>query len=320
MKIKALSLFSGGLDSTLATKIILDLGIELKAVYFYTVFCPHSRDKEGCERVIRNIAEELDVTLEIKDVSEEFLEVVKSPKYGYGNNLNPCIDCRIFMLKKTKECMLENDAKFVVTGEVLGERPMSQNLRSLELIDREAALEGFVLRPLSAKLLEPTIPEKEGWVEREKLFSIQGRSRKKQFELLKKLNIKNYLEPAGGCLLTDPIFSQRVEELLEYNELDLDNINLLKLGRYFRISSGLKLVVGRNEEDNRKLINFAKPKDLLLQVIETPGPVALAKGEDTDKFINEISKKVASYADKVKGAVKIVLKRKEPFLEEVLTV
>ncbi|MGE4357323.1 MAG: hypothetical protein AB7E08_02060 [Candidatus Omnitrophota bacterium] len=323
MRIKALSLFSGGLDSVLATKIIHNSGIELEALYFYTVFCSYSRDREGCEKIVGGIAEAIKIPLKIMDVSQDFLEVVKSPKYGYGSNLNPCIDCRIFMLKKAKEYMKDEGINFIVTGEVLGERPMSQNLDSLKLIDKAADLEGFVLRPLSAKLLPPTVAEKEGWVSRDKLFSIQGRSRKKQFELAKELNIKNYLNPAGGCLLTDPIFSQRIKDLLGHNELDLDNVNLLKWGRYFRISSGLKLIIGRNEEDNRRLAYFARPDDLLLQVIETPGPVALVKGKDkveVDRFLGEISQKVASYADRNNGSIKILLRRKEPYLEKILTV
>ncbi|MFN7170178.1 MAG: hypothetical protein ACK4NT_02910, partial [Candidatus Omnitrophota bacterium] len=224
MKIKALSLLSGGLDSTLATKLVYDLGIELEAIYFYTIFCTCNRGGNGCGFYARNITRQLNIPLKMVNTTEEYLKIVRSPKFGYGSNLNPCIDCRIFIFKKAKEYMREREAKFIVTGEVLGERPMSQNLRSLKLIEKEAGLEGLVLRPLSARLLEPTIPEKEGWVEREKLLNLQGRSRKPQMRLAKEWGINDYPCPAGGCLLTDPIFSQRVKDLLEHDELDLENV------------------------------------------------------------------------------------------------
>ncbi|MCM8766054.1 MAG: hypothetical protein NC920_04335 [Candidatus Omnitrophica bacterium] len=317
MKIKALSLLSGGLDSTLATKLVYDLGIDLEAIYFYTIFCTCNRGGNGCGFHARKITQELNIPLKIVNTSEEYLTIVESPRYGYGSNLNPCIDCRIFIFKKAKEYMKECGARFIITGEVLGERPMSQNLRSLRLIEKEAGLEGLVLRPLSAKLLEPTIPEREGWVDRERLLAIQGRSRKPQIELAQEWGINDYPCPSGGCLLTDPIFSQRVKDLLVHKELDLENVKLLRFGRYFRLSPKLKLVIGRNGEDNQKLLNSALSTDLILQVIETPGPVALARGEETDNFIEEICHKVVNYADKVEGGVKVLLKRKEPYREEI---
>lgn len=311
-------MLSGGLDSTLATKLMLNLGIDLEAIYFYTVFCTCNRGNNGCGFHAQRIAREFAITLKVMDVSQEYLGVVKRPKYGYGSNLNPCIDCRIFTFKKAKEYMQEIGARFLVTGEVSGERPMSQTLRSMKIIEKESGLTGLILRPLSANLLEPSIPEREGWVERGRLLSIQGRSRKPQIKLAQELGIRDYPCPAGGCLLTDPIFSKKVKDLIEHNELDLDNINLLKTGRYLRLSPEIKLVIGRNEEENKRLVNFARPEDWIFQVIESPGPTALACGKSIENYISEICQQIAFYADKVEyGKTKIILKRKSPPFEEI---
>jgi tRNA U34 2-thiouridine synthase MnmA/TrmU len=206
---KAIALLSGGLDSTLAAKIVLDLGIELEALNFLTVFCTCTNKGETCLASQKAVSA-LGIPLKVLNVSEAYLPVVKNPKHGYGSNMNPCIDCRIFMLKKAKAYMEEIGASFIVTGEVLGERPMSQRRDSMRLIEKEAGLDGLILRPLSAKLLPASIPEKEDWVDREKLLKIQGRSRKPQIHLADHYGIRDYPCPAGGCLLTDPVFPLRL--------------------------------------------------------------------------------------------------------------
>jgi tRNA U34 2-thiouridine synthase MnmA/TrmU len=224
--------------------------------------------------------ETLGIPLKVFNVSEEYLGVVKHPQHGYGRNMNPCIDCRIFMLKKAKAYMEESGAVFIVTGEVLGQRPMSQRKDAMHLIEKEAGLEGLILRPLSAKVLPTTIPEKEGWVDRERLLNISGRSRKPQIELADHYGIHDYPCPAGGCLLTDPGFAKRMKDLMVYNpQFSLNDVHLLKMGRHFRFSNGVKLVVGRNEEENQKIQTFAQGEDILLKVSGFPGPLSLLRGK-----------------------------------------
>lgn len=276
---KAIALLSGGLDSTLAAKIMMEQGIELEALNFLTVFCTCTNRGETClasQKAVKN----LDIPLKVFNISEEYLSVVKHPKHGYGSNLNPCIDCRIFMLKKSKAYMEKIGASFIVTGEVLGQRPMSQRRDAMRLIEREAGLEGLILRPLSAKVLPMTIPEKEGWVDREKLLKIQGRSRKPQIELAEHYGIYDFPCPAGGCLLTDPGFGRRMKDLMDHQpDFSLNDAHLLKFGRHFRLSPEVKLVVGRNEEENQKIETFSREGDMLLKTARYPGPLSLLRGK-----------------------------------------
>ncbi len=275
---KAIALLSGGLDSTLAARLILDQGIDLEAINFITLFCTCTSKESSC-LASQKAVESLRIPLKIFNVSQEFLEVVRHPKHGYGSNLNPCIDCRIFMLRKAKAYMEASGASFIVTGEVLGQRPMSQRRETMRLIEKEAGLEGFILRPLSAKFLPITIPEKEGWVDREKLLNIQGRSRKTQIQLAEQLGIRDYPCPAGGCLLTDPGFSKRLKDLMTHHpEFTLHDVHLLKFGRHFRLSPEVKLIVGRNEEENQKIRTFAQKGDVLLKLSSLPGPLSLLRG------------------------------------------
>jgi len=276
---KAIALLSGGLDSTLSAKIVMEQGIELEALNFLTVFCTCTNRGETC-LASQKAVNALGIPLKVFNVSEEYLNVVKHPKHGYGSNMNPCIDCRIFMLKKAKAYMGDAGASFIVTGEVLGQRPMSQRRDAMRLIEKEAGLEGYIVRPLSAKFLPATIPEKEGWINRENLLGIQGRSRKPQMKLADHYGIHDYPCPAGGCLLTDPQFAKRMKDLIFHNpNFFLNDIHLLKIGRHFRLSPHLKLVVGRNEEDNRKIQTFAQEEDILLKTLHHPGPLSLLRGE-----------------------------------------
>jgi tRNA-specific 2-thiouridylase len=301
---KAIALLSGGLDSTLAAKVVLEQGIELEALNFLTVFCTCTNHGETC-LASQKAVNALGIPLKVFNVSEAYLNVVKHPKHGYGRNMNPCIDCRIFMMKKAKAYMEETVASFIVTGEVLGERPMSQRRDAMRLIEKEADLDGLILRPLSAKLLPPSIPEKEGWVDREKLLKIQGRSRKPQIQLAEHFGIRDYPCPAGGCLLTDPGFAKRMKDLILYHpDLLLNDVHLLKLGRHFRLSPKLKLVVGRNEEENQKIQTFSREGDILLRLARYPGPLSLLRGEAGEEQIERAAAITVRYS-KVKDMKKV---------------
>jgi tRNA-specific 2-thiouridylase len=276
---KAVALLSGGLDSTLAAKVVLEQGIELEALNFLTVFCNCTHRGETC-LASKKAVERLGIPLKVLNVSEEYLEVVKHPRHGYGRNMNPCIDCRIFMLKKAREYMASTGASFIVTGEVLGQRPMSQRREAMRLIEKEADLGGLILRPLSAKFLPASLPEETGWVDRQKLLDISGRSRKPQIRLAEQYGIRDYPCPAGGCLLTDPGFARRLKDLMMGDpHFTLNDVHLLKIGRHFRLSSDLKLVVGRSEDDNQKLQAFAQGQDVLLKAHRYPGPLSLLRGK-----------------------------------------
>lgn len=293
---KAIALLSGGLDSTLALKVILDQGIKLIAVNFATPFCQCNR-KNGCKSEAKKVVDKFGIELKVFYITDEYFEVIKSPKYGYGSNLNPCIDCRILMYKKAANYMKEINASFVVTGEVLGQRPMSQHKKAMDIIEEQSGLKGLIVRPLSAKLLPLTIPEKKGWIDRNKLLDINGRSRKQQISLASKYEISDYPCPAGGCLLTDAGFSRRMRDLMDYKELSVKEINLLKVGRHFRISSKAKLVVGRDEGENNRLSGMVEKGDLLLNPVDTTGPLAVGRGEFSDEDILCASSIVARYSD-----------------------
>jgi tRNA U34 2-thiouridine synthase MnmA/TrmU len=301
MRKKAVILLSGGLDSTLAAKMMLDEGIELEAINFVTSFCTCT--KKGCRHQASKVADELGIKITVKNITEEYLEVVKNPRFGYGSGVNPCIDCRIFTFKKAKEFMGQIGASFVVTGEVLGERPMSQRRDAIMIIERESGLKGLIVRPLSAGLFDPTIPEEQGIIDREKMLSISGRSRKPQIELAEKLNITEYPCPAGGCLLTDPQFSKRAKDLLGHYEFTLDNVKLLKLGRHFRLSVASRLVVGRNEQENNLIMGLAKEGDILMNAGNVPAPVGLLKGEVKNEVLESGLRIIARYTDAKKGTV-----------------
>ena len=275
---RAIALLSGGLDSTLATRIVLEQGVELEALNFLTLFCNCTHRGETC-LASKKAVEGLGIPLTVFNVSEEYLEVVKHPKHGYGRNMNPCIDCRIFMLKKSKAYMETSGASFIITGEVLGQRPMSQRRDAMRLIEKEAGLEGFIVRPLSAKFLPATIPEERGWVDRERFLNISGRSRKPQIKMAKQFGIHDYPCPAGGCLLTDPGFARRMRDLMAHHpDFALNDVHLLKIGRHFRLSPSIKLVVGRHEDDNQKIQAFSQDGDLLMKALGTPGPLSLLRG------------------------------------------
>jgi tRNA U34 2-thiouridine synthase MnmA/TrmU len=294
--VKAIAMLSGGLDSTLAVRVVLDQGIEVEALNFMTVFCRCTAKDSTC-LASQTAARTLGIKLQVRNMNDEFLEVVRHPQYGYGKNLNPCLDCRILMFKKGREYMSQNGASFIVTGEVLGERPMSQRREAMQIIERESGLQGLILRPLSAKLLPVTTPEKMGWVSREALLAITGRSRKPQIKLASDYGINDYPCPAGGCLLTDPGFALRMKDLMKNNpDFSLNDVHLLKLGRHFRLTPLAKVVVGRNEGENDKILSLAEEGDTILRVKNFPGPLALARGEVDHQAILQSAIITAKYS------------------------
>ncbi len=303
MKVKALALFSGGLDSVLSAKLVMELGIETEAVYFVNAFLPTPR-KAGqaglpglsdCPHQIRAAAQ-LGLKLHILDISQTHLELVQKPRYGYGGNMNPCIDCRILMLKEAKAYMRSHNFSFLISGEVLGQRPMSQRKDSLNIVDRDAHVKGLVLRPLSAKKLAPTLAEEKGWVDRDKLFDFSGRSRKPQLALAKKLGVREYLTPAGGCLLTEAGFAGRFRDLLACGKFGLGDVQLLKVGRHFRYRSNARIIVGRDQQENGRLMDSACDKDILFKLRDFSGPLTLARGEKTAGLIETAAKLTARYS------------------------
>lgn len=314
---KAICLFSGGLDSILAAKLIRGLGIELIALNAVSPFCLCSRPSvSGCVYGANKAAKDLGLKLIRVNVSSELLEILKKPKHGYGSNMNPCIDCRILLFKKAKEFMQQEGAQFIITGEVLGQRPMSQKLNTMRLIEKEAGLTGLVLRPLSAKVLEATLPEKEGWISRDKLLAITGRGRREQMDLAKELGINDYPCPSGGCLLTDPGFSLRLKDLLNKGRFDLNNIELIKIGRHFRLNDTLKLVVGRNEKENARLFDLASENDYLFMPHEIIGPAALGRGNFDNELIRLSGSIISRYCDR-NGAIEVgIIYRQFPGQEE----
>jgi tRNA U34 2-thiouridine synthase MnmA/TrmU len=312
---KALALLSGGLDSILAVKLIADQGIEVVAVKFILPFVSEKKDYAD------EVARKFGIPLKKIDVGDEYLEVVRNPRYGYGSGMNPCIDCRIYMLREAKRIAKEVSASFIVTGDVLGERPMSQHQRALELEEREAGLENLIVRPLSAKLLPETIPEREGWIDRNELLDIKGRSRKRQIALAEKFGLhKDYPSPSGGCLLTSKEFASRIRDLFEHNaKVTTRDLSLLKLGRHFRLGDS-KIIVGRNEEENKLLVALKSPDDYLFEVPGSGSPVTILEGPKRREAIELAAKLTARYSDANAGANEIVVEYKTGQGKEIILV
>lgn len=314
---KAIALLSGGLDSILAIRVAMDQDIEVEAMNYSSPFCTCTSRTSGCSAAA-TAAQQLGVPLKVINVSREFFEIVKNPPHGYGRNMNPCIDCRILIFRKAGEYMKESGASFIITGEVLGERPMSQRLEAMKLIETQSGLEGMIVRPLSAALLEPSIPEKEGWIDRSKLLAIRGRSRKPQIELAASYNIKNYPCPAGGCLLTDRIFASRMRDLVEHvPDFTINDVNLLKVGRHFRLSPGVKAVVGRDEAECIRIEALNREKDILLEDADRPGPLTLIRGEADQKEIELAAAIAARYCKPGAESIRVAIRGRS---QETLTI
>lgn len=282
---KAILLFSGGLDSTLALALLQRLGVEVVPLHFILPFWQEGK------------AVSLPPGLLQVQLGEEFWELVKHPKFGHGKNLNPCVDCHLNMIRRAKDLLPELSADFIATGEVLGQRPMSQHKPTLLRIEREAGAEGLVLRPLSAQLLDPTLPEIKGWVRREQLLGISGRSRKPQMELAAAWGITAYPSPGGGCLLTDPGYSRKLRDLMAADLLDAASSQWIRWGRYFSLTSGCKLMVARNESECGLLEAGLRAGDLRFTPLEVPGPTAVLRGACGESERTRAAAIVARYSD-----------------------
>ncbi len=287
---KAVALISGGLDSMLAVKVIQEQGIHVEGINFFTGFCveghTHAVRKKHQDKQKRNnalwVAEQLGIKLHIVDVVEEYKDILLNPAHGYGKNVNPCLDCKTFMVKKAVQWIKEHDFDFIVTGEVVGQRPMSQRRETMPVVARESGGNDLLVRPLSAKQLPETLPEREGWLDREKLYDFNGRTRKPQMALAAKFGFKDYAQPAGGCcMLTDENYAVKLQDMWHHRpsrDYELDDIIMLKMGRHFRLAPHLKLIIGREEGENRFMQGY---KNQFMSIYPTshPGALCLVDGE-----------------------------------------
>jgi len=312
--IKALSLFSGGLDSILATRLVMSQGVEVLAIQFITPFFNYQilDDTDGHREKVRS---KYGINVKVVDISTDYLELLRNPAHGFGKNFNPCIDCKIYMLSRAKEMMAELGAKFLITGEVLGQRPMSQRRDTLNVIERDSGSRSILLRPLSAKLMAETEAEREGWVNRDLLLNFSGRGRSNQIGLAKKYGITDFPAPAGGCILADPILSRRVSQLYSGNsilrpaEITTVDVRLLFVGRQFVFPGGGWLILGRDERDNDKLEALAGIDDAMLWMEERPGPAALLRRAgkwytdtaEMEKDVQLAASLVVRYGKKIDG-------------------
>ncbi len=314
---KAVSLISGGLDSMLATQAILEQGIHVEGINFYTGFCveghTHAIRHQDRERPKRNnalwVAEQLGIKLHIIDVIEEYKEVLLNPKHGYGAHINPCLDCKSFMVKKAREWMEENDFDFIITGEVIGQRPMSQRKMTMPIIAKESGAGDRLLRPLCAQFLPPTLPETAGWVDREKLFAISGRSRKPQMALAKEYGFTDYAQPAGGCcFLTNESYTAKLLDFWSAKKIrdyQFDDIMLLKIGRHLRPRPHFKLIIGREEGENNFLEGY-RHQFVHLRPVSHFGSLALLDGEADDDDLQLAAQLTARFSQG-KNAVHVTI-------------
>ncbi|MBN1688529.1 MAG: hypothetical protein JW893_05475 [Candidatus Omnitrophica bacterium] len=312
---KAIGLLSGGLDSMLAVKLVLHQDIEVVGYHFASAFC--TCHPNGCEKTSRRLSERLQIPVHLVRLDEEFLEMIRHQKFGFGHKMNPCIDCRIMTYRKAKTLMKETGASFIVTGEVLNQRPMSQFGHTLSQIEKESALEGLIVRPLSAQRLAPSIPEKMGWVDRSRFKDICGRRRTSQKILAQSLGLLDELKVTGGCRLTDSGFASRMKDLMTQEKWDLHDIQLLRIGRHFRISPERKLILGRNEKENRRLKTFLTEGDTYLTPVSCPGPEGLIRGSVSDDRIAWCAGVIAKYAG---SKTDMILKITRDHRKELLTV
>ena len=316
-KKKIVALLSGGLDSTLAIKTMQKQGFEVSAVAIKTPFCDFDCGR-GCGFEIREKADNLGVNLKTVYLGDEYIEMLKHPKHGFGSGMNPCIDCRAMMFEAGKKHMEEIGAEFIISGEVLGQRPMSQFAPALKKIEKLSNLEGKIVRPLSAALLPATDPEKNGLIKRKDLGMIRGRSRKEQLKMAKEFGIEDPPNAGGGCLLTDPAFSLRAIDLFKHIETPTTNdIDLLKIGRHFRLDQNTKLIVGRNEDENEIMHALALSNDILLEAKEHVGPTTLLRGNGIEKHIEFSAKITLRYSDAPKNETGVVTVHKNEGVTEI---
>ena len=323
---KAVSLISGGLDSMLATKVIQEQGVHVEGINFYTGFCveghTHAIRKKDKDKQKKNsslwVAEQLGIKLHIIDISEEYKDIVLNPKHGYGQNLNPCLDCKIDMVARAWQWCQDNDFDFVITGEVIGQRPKSQRKATMPIIARESQVEDRLLRPLCAQHLTETLPEREGWVNRDELYDFNGRNRKPQFALAKKLGIEEWSQPAGGCcFLTDASYSKKLQDLWNARgerRYEVDDIMLLKVGRHIRPAPNFKLIVSREEGENNFMRGY-RPQFTYLYPTSHGGPLTLIDGTPSDEDLELAARIVARFSqgrNEDKVTLEIVREHNQP--------
>lgn len=314
---KALALISGGLDSLLAAKVMLEQGIHVEGINFFTGFCveghTHAIRKRDATRPKRNnalwVADQLGIKLHMVDVVEEYKKVLFEPEYGYGAHMNPCLDCKIFMVHKALEWIRTHGFDFVITGEVVGQRPMSQRKDTMPVVARKSGAEDLLVRPLSGRNLPPTLPERQGWIQRESLLGFNGRSRKPQMALAAQYGFEDYAQPSGGCcFLTDAQYSVKLADLWHNRgerDYDLDDIMLLKVGRHLRPSPTYKLIIAREEGEARFLYGYRK-QFLTLVTVSHPGPLALLDGRaDADDI--ELAARIVARFSKGRAAERVTL-------------
>jgi len=288
IKIKAVALVSSGLDSLLSVKIVRDMGIDITGLHCVFRFDP-TEEVEAIRMALDQLFNPFGVPVIIRDVTDDFFPLLIHPDHGYGSEVNPCIDCKIFMYKQARQLMEKMGASFLVTGEVVGQRPMSQNKSTLYHIESQAGMRDRVLRPLSANNLRKCLPEKKGWIDREQLFGITGRGRKMQMVLADNFSIHNYNQPAGGCILTTPQFGERTRALFSHrkkSDISVSDIQLMRLGRHFWPNNHLHVIVGRNREDNQNLEKYVQNR-IMIEPAEIAGPLTLAENihDQTDLHI-----------------------------------
>ena len=318
-KKKVVALLSGGLDSQLAVRMMQEQGFDVSAVAIKTPFCDFDCGR-GCGFEIRERADDLNVNLKTVYLGDEYIEMLKHPKYGTGAGFNPCIDCRAMMFDAAKKHMDEIGAEFIISGEVLGQRPMSQHAPALRTIEKESGLVGKIVRPLSAGLLPETDPEKEGLIKRENLGMIKGRTRRNQLQMAKEYGIENPPNAGGGCLLTDPQFGIKAKDLFEHTETPtINDIDLLKIGRHFRLDEKTKFVVGRNKDENEMIKAIALPGDILLEARDHVGPISILRGDNAREHTKFASAVTLRYSDAPKEQQGVVTVKEENTSEEITT-
>ncbi len=312
-KVRALGLCSGGLDSTLAGLVLQDQGIEVEWITFETPFFAAAKARKASEKT--------GIPLTVKPIYPAYIKMLKNPPAGYGKQMNPCMDCHALMFKLAGEMMQANNFDFLFSGEVLGQRPMSQNKSSLQYVEKHSGFKGYILRPLSAKNLPETIPEKEGLVDRERLLDIAGRGRKQQIALAKKYGLTDYPAPAGGCLLTDVGYSRRLKDLFAHQDACTEEeLHLLKYGRHFRLNRNTKLIVGRTEPDNENILKYHNPQtDTVIDVKDYSSPIALVPYGGSKEVIYLASSICVGYS-KASNLTPIEVIVKDPAGEQVIEV
>jgi tRNA-uridine 2-sulfurtransferase len=314
-KAKGILLFSGGLDSLLAARVLMDQDIDL--IGFHCLLPFVGPDSDPFEMKLRQRAAQLRLELQFHRCGEEYINIIRRPAHGYGKNSNPCIDCHIYFIIKAAQLMNDLNADFVATGEVVGQRPMSQMKHTMNHIEKVTRLKGRLLRPLSAKLLKPTIPEQEGKIDRNLLLAINGRSRKEQLDLARKHNISEYSSPSGGCLFTDKNISKRVFDLmLHHQELEATDFYLLTVGRHFRLNENGKIIVSRNEKETDELQKYRKMADYFF-IPDYKGPAVFAKGHLTNAEVFVVGSIISRYGRPHEDMKSVSVYRHGSFIETI---